>query len=76
MQAKEPKGERTFEGCFVLLGLGGVATFMAFHYEQKRITAERAMNALARMTRRGTLTPEWIHSAVKIVSEIRRKGED
>ncbi len=45
-------------------------------YEQKRITAERVLNALARITRRGTLTPEWIHSAVKIVSEIRRKGED
>ncbi len=45
-------------------------------YEQKRITAERVLNALARITRRGTLTPEWIHSAVKVVSEIRRKGED
>jgi predicted nucleic acid-binding protein len=45
-------------------------------YEQKRITTERVLNALARITRRGTLTPEWIHSAVKVVSEIRRKGED
>ncbi|MCH8055994.1 MAG: hypothetical protein IH857_07575 [Deltaproteobacteria bacterium] len=45
-------------------------------YEQKRITAERVLNALARITRRGTLRPEWIQSAVRIVSEIRRKGEN
>ena len=45
-------------------------------YERKRITAERLLNALARITRHGTLRPEWIQSAVRIVSEIRRKGED
>jgi predicted nucleic acid-binding protein len=45
-------------------------------YEQNRITLERALHALARTTRRGTLRPEWIQSAVKIVAEIRRKGEN
>jgi predicted nucleic acid-binding protein len=45
-------------------------------YEQKRITLERALQALARMTRRGTLRPEWIHSALRVVTEIRRKGEN
>ena len=45
-------------------------------YEQKRITLERALHALARTTRRGTLTPEWIQSAVRVVAEIRRKGEN
>jgi hypothetical protein len=45
-------------------------------YEQKRITAERVLDALARITRRGTLRPEWIPSTVKIVSEIRRQGEN
>jgi len=45
-------------------------------YEQNRITLERVLNALVRITRRSTLRPEWIQSAVKIVSEIRRKGED
>ena len=45
-------------------------------YEQKRITLERVFNALVRIARRGTLRPEWIQSAVKIVSEIRRKGEN
>jgi predicted nucleic acid-binding protein len=44
-------------------------------YEQKRITLEHALQALARMTRRGTLRPEWIHSALRVVAEIRRKGE-
>jgi hypothetical protein len=45
-------------------------------YEQKRITAEWVLRALARVTRRGTLRPEWIQSAVKIVSEIRAQGEN
>lgn len=45
-------------------------------YEQKRITAERVLDALAKITRRGTLRPEWIQSAVRIVAEIRRKGEN
>jgi predicted nucleic acid-binding protein len=45
-------------------------------YEQKRITAEQVLHALAKITRRGTLRPEWIQSAVKIVSEIRWKGEN
>jgi predicted nucleic acid-binding protein len=45
-------------------------------YEQKRITAERVLHALVKITRRGTLRPEWIQSAVRIVSEIRRKGEN
>ena len=45
-------------------------------YEQKRITPERALHALARIARRGTLRPEWVQSAVRIVSEIRRKGEN
>lgn len=45
-------------------------------YEQKRLTLERALNALARITRRGTLRPEWIQSTLRIVAKIRRKGED
>ena len=45
-------------------------------YERKRITPERALHALARMARRGTLRPEWIQSALRIVSQIRRKGEN
>ncbi len=45
-------------------------------YEQKRITLERALQALARMMRRGTLRPEWIHSALRLLAEIRRQGEN
>jgi predicted nucleic acid-binding protein len=45
-------------------------------YEQKRITLERALHPLARMMRRGTLRPEWIQSALRVVAEIRRKGEN
>ena len=45
-------------------------------YKQKQITLERALHALARTTRRGTLRPEWIQSAVRVVAEIRRKGEN
>ena len=45
-------------------------------YEQKRITLERALYALAKTTRRGTLRPDWIQSAVRVVAEIRRKGEN
>jgi predicted nucleic acid-binding protein len=45
-------------------------------YEQKRITLERALHELAKTTRRGTLRPEWIQSAVRVIAEIRRKGEN
>ena len=45
-------------------------------YERKQITLERVFTALVRITRRGTLRPEWIQSAARIVSEIRRKGEN
>ena len=44
-------------------------------YEQKRISLERVLEALAKMTRRGTLRPEWIQSGLRVVAEIRRKGE-
>jgi predicted nucleic acid-binding protein len=45
-------------------------------YEQKRISLERALQALATMTRRGALRPEWIQSALRVVAEIRRKGKN
>ncbi len=45
-------------------------------YEQKRITSERVLNNLASIARRGTLRSQWIQSAIRIVSEIRRRGED
>jgi predicted nucleic acid-binding protein len=50
--------------------------YMVGLYEQRRITLKRALQALAKMTRRGTLRPEWIQSALRVVAEIRRKGEN
>lgn len=63
-EAAQAAGVKVVNSLAYLIGL----------YEQKRITLERVLNALARITRRGTLRPEWIQSAVRIVSEIRRKG--
>ena len=65
-EAAEASGVEVVNSLAYLIGL----------YERKRVTSERALNALARITRRGTLRPEWIQSAVRIVSEIRRKGEN
>jgi len=45
-------------------------------YEQKRITLKQALEALVKIVRRGTLRPEWIYSAARILAEIRRKGEN
>lgn len=45
-------------------------------YEQKRILLERVIQALAKMTRRGTLRPEWIQSGLRVVAEIRQRGEN
>ena len=45
-------------------------------YEQKRIPLERVLHALASMTRRGTLRPEWVQSALRVVAEIRGKGDN
>jgi hypothetical protein len=44
-------------------------------YEQKRITLKRVLSALVKMAHRGTHRPEWVQAAVRIVSEIRQKGE-
>ncbi len=65
-EAAQAAGVEVVNSLAYLLGL----------YEQKRITLERGLNALARITRRGTLRPEWIEPAVRILSEIRREGED
>lgn len=45
-------------------------------YEQGRITLERMLGDLGRISRRGTLRPRWIQSALKMVLEIRKKGKD
>jgi predicted nucleic acid-binding protein len=50
--------------------------YMIGLYEQRRISLEHVLRDLARTTRRGTLRPEWIQSAVRVVAEIRSKGEN
>jgi predicted nucleic acid-binding protein len=42
-------------------------------YEQDRISAERVLDALAKMMRRGTVKPEWILEALKMVALIRER---
>lgn len=54
--------------------VSSIAYFVGL-YQQRRITFERAIQGLARMARRGTLRPEWIHAAVRLVAEIRGKGD-
>lgn len=49
-------------------------------YEQGRIRTDRVLDALGKMTRRGTVKQEWILGALKMVSLIRErkigKGEE
>lgn len=45
-------------------------------YGQNRATIQTMLNALARIARRGTIRPEWIETALKMISEIRKKGRD
>jgi predicted nucleic acid-binding protein len=45
-------------------------------YHQGRLPLERTLGDIARLTRRGTLKPEWLHAALTLVSELRQKGKD
>ena len=40
-------------------------------YRQDHISVERILDALAKMTRRGTIKPEWIYAALEMVALIR-----
>jgi hypothetical protein len=42
-------------------------------YAQERMTVEQALSDIGRLARRGTLRPEWIQSALKIVVEMRNR---
>jgi predicted nucleic acid-binding protein len=44
-------------------------------YDQGRISIERVLSDFGKLARRGTLKPEWIQAALKMVAEIRKKGE-
>ncbi len=45
-------------------------------YNQERIPLERILEDFARLTRRGTLRPEWLHVALSLVAELRRKEKN
>jgi predicted nucleic acid-binding protein len=43
-------------------------------YAQGRLTLNQVLSDLGRLTRRGTLRPEWLQSALEIVAEMRQRG--
>jgi predicted nucleic acid-binding protein len=43
-------------------------------YKQSRLSLERILDHFARLTRRGTLKPEWLQAALTLVVELRKKG--
>jgi predicted nucleic acid-binding protein len=45
-------------------------------YKQQRLSLERILTDFARLTRRGTLKPEWLHAALAVVAELRKKDKD
>lgn len=44
--------------------------------EQGRISTEKVLGDFGRIARRGTLRPEWIQAALKMVAEIHKKGNE
>ena len=45
-------------------------------YQQDRIDLERALGAVGKLAQRGTLRPEWIQTALKVILQIRKKGRE
>ena len=45
-------------------------------YHQGRLSVERVLGDFARLARRGTLKPEWLQAALKVVSELHKKGKN
>jgi len=44
-------------------------------YNQEQISLERVLDDFAKLARRGTRRPEWLQAALKLVSELRKKGK-
>jgi predicted nucleic acid-binding protein len=42
-------------------------------YAQNRLTGEKVLSDIARLTRHGTLKPAWIQAALTLVAEIRKQ---
>jgi len=45
-------------------------------YKQQRISLDRILADFTRLTRRGTLKPEWLQAALTLVGELRKKDKD
>ncbi len=45
-------------------------------YRQERLPLERILGDFARLTRRGTLKPEWLQAALAMVAELHKKEKD
>lgn len=45
-------------------------------YNQDQISLERILGDFMRLTRRGTLKPEWLQAALTLVSKLPKKGKD
>lgn len=48
-------------------------TYAVFLYEQGRLSAEQTLDVFAFMARRGTLKPEYLVNALKLLAEVRYK---
>lgn len=45
-------------------------------YHQGRLSMERVLGDFAKLVRRGTLKPEWLHAALKVITELQKKGKN
>lgn len=50
--------------------------YLAQLYHRRRLSLERVLGDIARLTRRGTLKPEWLHAALTLVAELHKKGKN
>ena len=47
-------------------------TFLIKLYREDRLSTEKTLSELARMTRRGTIRAEWIHAALRMAAQIKQ----
>jgi predicted nucleic acid-binding protein len=44
-------------------------------YHKGRLSLERVLGDFAKLARRGTLKPEWLQAALKVITELQKKGK-
>ena len=45
-------------------------------YRRDQLPLERILGDFAKLVRRGTLKPEWLQAALKVISGLRKKGQN